>query len=131
MCICLIYRAKPSQQSGKPSGGSLSHVARGNVRQSTLGYWPGWTHSEQCQQCLICSSMFVVVAEAEAGRCLDPEENGVNPGGGNGGGPGPPNGEQDKQLISSKGGGNILLEQSGRLEEESGVTKETHCAQST
>ncbi len=58
------------------------------------------------------------------------EGNGVNPSGGNGGGPGPPDGKQDKQLISSRGGGNTLMEQTGRLEEESGVTKETHRAQS-
>ncbi len=55
------------------------------------------------------------VANGEAGRCLDPEGNGVNLGGGNGGGPSPPGGEQDKQLISSRGGGNNLMEQSGRL----------------
>jgi hypothetical protein len=70
------------------------------------------------------------VADKEAGRCLDPEGNGVNPGGGNGGGPGPPGGEQDKQLISSRGGGNTLMGQPGRLEEESGVTRRTHRAQS-
>ncbi len=39
--------------------------------------------------------------------------------------------EQDKQLISGRGGGNTLMEQTGRLEEESSVTKETHRAQST
>jgi hypothetical protein len=47
----------------------------------------------------------VRVADKEAGRCLDPEGNEVNTGGGNGGGPGPPGGEQDKQLISCRGGG--------------------------
>ncbi len=47
-----------------------------------------------------------IVADEEAGRCLDSEGNGVNPGGGDGGGPGSPSGEQDKQLISSRGGGN-------------------------
>jgi hypothetical protein len=67
------------------------------------------------------------VANEEAGRCLDPEGNGVNPGGG---GPGPPVGKQDKQLISSRGGGNTPMEQPGRLEEESGVMKRTHRAQS-
>jgi hypothetical protein len=46
-----------------------------------------------------------------AGRSMDPEGNGVSPGEGNGGGPGPPSGEQDKQLISSRGGGNTLMEQ--------------------
>jgi hypothetical protein len=46
-----------------------------------------------------------IVSDGEAGRCLDPEGNGVNPGGGNRGGPGPPGGEQDKQLITSRGGG--------------------------
>jgi hypothetical protein len=71
------------------------------------------------------------VSDEEAGRCLDPEGNGVNPGGGNGGGPGPPGREQDKQLITSRGRGNTLMEQQGRLEEESGVTKRTHRAQST
>jgi hypothetical protein len=72
----------------------------------------------------------VCVADDEAGRFLDPEGNGVSPSGGNGGGPGPPDGEQDKQLISSRGGGNTLTEQAGRLEEESSVTKETHRARS-
>jgi hypothetical protein len=77
-------------------------------------------------------SVFAEVTVAdEAGRCLDPERNGVKPGGGNRGGPGPPGGEQDKQLISSRGGGSTLMEKSGRLEEDSDVTKETHCAQST
>jgi hypothetical protein len=55
------------------------------------------------------------VSDEEAGRCLDPEGNGVNPGGGNGGGPGPPGGEKDKQLINSRGGGNTPMEQPGRL----------------
>jgi hypothetical protein len=73
----------------------------------------------------------LTVSDGEAGRCLDPEGNGVNPGGGNGGGPGPLGGEQDKQLITSTGGGNILMEQQGRQEEGSGVTKRTHRAQST
>jgi hypothetical protein len=67
----------------------------------------------------------------EVGRCLDPEGNGVNPGGGNGGGPSPPGRVQDKQLTTSRGGGNILMEQQGRREEESGVTKRTRHAQST
>jgi hypothetical protein len=73
----------------------------------------------------------VFVSDEEAGRCLDPEGNGVNLSGGNGGGPGPPGREQDKQLISSRGGGNTLMEQQGGLEEESGVTKRTCHAQST
>ncbi len=71
------------------------------------------------------------VADEDTGRCLDPEGNGVNPGRGNGGGPGPPGGGQDKQLISSREGGNTLMEQPGRPEDESGVTKRTHRAQST
>jgi hypothetical protein len=55
---------------------------------------------------------------------------GVNPGEGNGGGPGPPSGEQDKQLISSRGGGNTLMEQPGRLEDESSVTtKDPSCTE--
>ncbi len=71
------------------------------------------------------------VSDGEAGGWLNPEGNGVNTGGGNGRGPGPPGGEQDKQLITSRVGGNILMEQQGRREEESGVTKRTHRAQST
>jgi hypothetical protein len=55
---------------------------------------------------------YFTVADEEAGRCLDPEGNGVNPGGGSGGGHSPPSGEQDKQLISSRGGGNTPMEQS-------------------
>jgi hypothetical protein len=70
------------------------------------------------------------VADKEVGRCLDPEGNGVNLGGGNGGGPGPPSREQDKQLISSRGEGNTLMERPGRLEEESGVIRRTHRAKS-
>ncbi len=72
----------------------------------------------------------IFVADLEAKRCLDPEGNGVNMRGENVRGPGPTDGEQDKQLISSRGGGKTLMEQTGRLEEESGVTKETHRAQS-
>ncbi len=65
----------------------------------------------------------VTVADKGAGRCMDPEGNEVNPGKGSGGGPpSPPSGEQDKQLISSRGGGNTLMEQPGRLEDESGVS---------
>jgi hypothetical protein len=48
----------------------------------------------------------ITVADEEAGRCLDPEGNGVNPGGVNGSG----SGEQDEQLISSRGRGNTLVE---------------------
>jgi hypothetical protein len=73
----------------------------------------------------------VSVADKGVGSCMDPEGNGVNPGEGDGGGPGPPSGEQDKQLISSRGGGNTHMEQPGRLEDESGVTTRTHRAQST
>ncbi len=65
------------------------------------------------------------------GRCLKPEGNGVNPGRGNGGGPGPPSGEQDKQLIANRGGDNSFMEQQEGREEESGMTKRTHRAQST
>ncbi len=72
-----------------------------------------------------------IVADGEAGRCLDPEGNGVKLRGGNGGGPSPPDMEQDKQLISRIGGGNTLVELTGRLEEESGLTKKTHRTQST
>jgi hypothetical protein len=64
-----------------------------------------------------------IVSDEEVGRCQDPEGNGVNLGGGNAGAPGPPGGEQDKQVISSRGGGNTLMDQPGRLEEEFGVTK--------
>ncbi len=67
----------------------------------------------------------------EVGRCLESKGNGVNPGRGNGGGPGPPSGEQYKQLNTSKGEGNSLMEQQGRRGEESGVKKRTHRAQST
>jgi hypothetical protein len=82
--------------------------------------------------CLEVIGPLTVVTEAdeEAVRCLDPEGNGVNLGGGNGGGPGPPSGEQDKQLINSRGEGNTLMERPGRLEEESGVIRWTHRAQS-
>jgi hypothetical protein len=48
------------------------------------------------------------------GRCLEPEGNGVNPGGGYGGGPGPPCGEQDKQLITSRERDNSPMGQQGR-----------------
>jgi hypothetical protein len=51
------------------------------------------------------------VSDREVGWCLEPEGNGVKPGGGNGGGPGPPSGERDKQLTASRGGGNSLMEQ--------------------
>jgi hypothetical protein len=52
------------------------------------------------------------VSDRGVGCCLEPEGNGVNPrGGGNKGGPGPPSGEQDKQLTSSSGGDNSLMEQ--------------------
>jgi hypothetical protein len=72
----------------------------------------------------------VGVSEREAGRCLEPEGNGVNPVRENGGGPGPPSGEQDKQLITSRGRDNSPMEQQERREEESGMTKRTHHAQS-
>jgi hypothetical protein len=52
----------------------------------------------------------VGVSEREAGRCLEPEGNGVNLVRENGGGPGPPSGEQDKQLITSRGRDNSPME---------------------
>ncbi len=73
----------------------------------------------------------ITVSDREAGRCLEPEGNGVNPGGGNGRGPSPPSREQDKQLITSRGGGNSLMKRQGRREEKSGITKRTRCAYST
>jgi hypothetical protein len=69
------------------------------------------------------------VSNREEERYLEPEGNGVSPGGGNGGGPGSPSGEQDKQLIISRGGDNSFMEQQGGREEESGVTKRTHGAE--
>jgi hypothetical protein len=54
-------------------------------------------------------SAHVTVSDGEVGWCLEPEGNGVNPGGGNEGGPGPPSGEQDKQSTSSRGD-NCLME---------------------
>ncbi len=60
-----------------------------------------------------------------------PREMGVNSGRADGGGPSPPSVEQDKQLITSRGGDNSLMEQQGGREEESGVTKRTHRALST
>jgi hypothetical protein len=71
------------------------------------------------------------VSDREAARCLEPEGNGVNPDRGNGGGPGLPSGEQDKQLFTSREGDNSLMEQREWREEESGMTKRTHHAQST
>jgi hypothetical protein len=56
------------------------------------------------------ATAFPPVSDREAGRCLKPKGNGVNPGGGNGGGPGPPSGDQDKQLITSRGGGTSLMQ---------------------
>ncbi len=53
----------------------------------------------------------MVVSDRETGRCLEPEGNGVNPGRENGGGPSPPSREKDKQLITSRGGDNSLMEQ--------------------
>ncbi len=41
------------------------------------------------------------VFDREVGLCLEPEGNGVNPGGGEGG---------DKQLTASRGGDNSLME---------------------
>jgi hypothetical protein len=72
----------------------------------------------------------ISVSDREVGRCLEPEGNGVNPSRVNGGGLSPPSGEQDKQLITSRGGDNSLMEQQGRREEESGVTKRIHRAKS-
>ncbi len=80
---------------------------------------------------LMVTVMLIIVSNREIEGCLEPKGNGVNLGRGNGGGPGPPSWEQDKQLITSRGGDNSLMEQQGGREEESGVTKRTHCAQST
>jgi hypothetical protein len=52
---------------------------------------------------------FITVSDREVGWCLEPEGNGVNPGGRNGGGPGPPSGKQDEQLTASRG--DSLMEQ--------------------
>ncbi len=82
-----------------------------------------------CDDCHLL--LKIIVSDEEAGRCLDPEGNGINPGGGNRGGSSPPGRVQDKQLITSRGGGNTLMEQQGRQEEESSVTKRTHRAQGT
>jgi hypothetical protein len=72
----------------------------------------------------------IPVSDRKVGRCLEPEGNGVNPGRGNGGGPGPPSREQDKQLITNRGGDNSFMEQQEGREEVSGLTKRTHRAQS-
>jgi hypothetical protein len=50
------------------------------------------------------------VSDREVGCCLEPKENGVNPGGGDDGGPGPPGREQDKQLTASREGDNSIME---------------------
>jgi hypothetical protein len=49
-------------------------------------------------------------SDREVGWCLEPKGNGVNPGGGSKGGPGPPSGEHDRQLTTSRGGDNSLME---------------------
>jgi hypothetical protein len=64
------------------------------VSREDIHWWTGWWGVDRKR---------IIVADEEAGRCLDPEGNGVNLRGGNGGGPSPPSGEQDKQLISSRG----------------------------
>jgi hypothetical protein len=61
------------------------------------------------------------VADEEAGRCLDPEGNGVNPGGGSGEGPGPPGGRWRWRQHSYG-----ATRKTGR---ESGVMKRSHRAQ--
>jgi hypothetical protein len=71
------------------------------------------------------------VTDRGAGECMDPEGNRGNPGEGNEGGPGPPSEMQDKQLISSSGGGKTPIGQPARQEDESGATSRTHHAQST
>ncbi len=57
-----------------------------------------------------CPFTEVAVSDRGAGCCLEPEENGVNPGGGDEGGPSPPGREQDKQLTASRGGDNSVME---------------------
>jgi hypothetical protein len=68
----------------------------------------------------------ISVSDRGVGCCLEPEGNGVNPGGGDEGGPGPPSREQDKQSTTSRVEVNSAMER----EEGSGVTKRTHHAQS-
>ncbi len=70
--------------------------------------------------------------DREAGKCVDPEGNGVNSGkGAGGGGPGPPSEELDKQLISNSEGGKAPMGQSVRQRDESDVASKAHHAQST
>jgi hypothetical protein len=45
-----------------------------------------------------------------AGRCLEPEENGVSLGAGGYGGPCPPGSKEDKQSVLSEGRGNMEKE---------------------
>ncbi len=49
------------------------------------------------------------------GRCLGPEGNGVSSEEGGEGGMGPPSREEDKQLTPNKEGGNMELEEEGRM----------------
>ncbi len=50
------------------------------------------------------------VSDKEVGCCLEPKGNRVNPGGGDEGGPAPPSREQDKQVTTSRGGDNSIME---------------------
>jgi hypothetical protein len=61
----------------------------------------------------LCSNLHhtLTVSDRGAGCCLEPKENGVNPGGGDEGGPSPPDRGQDKQLTTSRGGDNSIMEQ--------------------
>ncbi len=59
---------------------------------------------------MVLSRIAVLISDRGVGCCLEPEGNGINPGGGNEGGPGPPSEEQDKQLTASRGGDNSLME---------------------
>ncbi len=54
--------------------------------------------------------MIVILSDRRVGCCLEPKENGVNPGGGDEGGPSPQSREQDKQLTVSRGGDNSIME---------------------
>jgi hypothetical protein len=76
--------------------------------------------------------LFIVrsVVDERAGECMDPEGNGINSWEGDGGS-GPPSEEQDKQLISNSGGGEIPMGQARRQEDESDAISRTHHAQST
>ncbi len=74
-----------------------------------------------------------LVLDGGVSECVDPEENGVDPGkgAGGGGGPGPPSEGLDKQLNSNSGGDETPMRQSGRQQDKSNMTSKTHHAQST